>query len=43
MPVIPALGKYRQNNQEFKVVLGYIVSLKPAWDSDDPVSDKQTN
>jgi hypothetical protein len=25
--VIPALGRWRQENQEFKVILGYIMKL----------------
>lgn len=29
-PVIPALGRSRQENREFKVVVGYIVRLRPA-------------
>lgn len=29
VPVIPALGRWRQENQEFKVILGYVrLSLK---------------
>lgn len=31
MPIIPALGKMRQDDQEFKARLGYTVSLRPAW------------
>lgn len=32
VPVIPTLRKWRQENQEFKVVLGYTFSSRPAWD-----------
>jgi hypothetical protein len=30
-PVLPVLGRWRQEEQEFKVILGYIVSSCPAW------------
>jgi hypothetical protein len=30
-PAIPALWKRRQEDQNFKVILSYITSLKPAW------------
>lgn len=29
--VIPALGRYWQEDQEFKVIHSYILSSKPAW------------
>lgn len=25
------LGRWRQKDQEFKVILGYLVSVRPAW------------
>lgn len=31
LPIIPGFGKWRQKGKEFKVILGYVVSLKPAW------------
>ena len=31
MPVIPALEKCRQEDQKFKVILGYTVSSRPTW------------
>lgn len=37
MPGIPALRRWRQN-QEFTVVLGYLVSSRPAWAVCDTVS-----
>lgn len=30
-PVTPALGKLKQEPQEFKASLGYIVTLKSGW------------
>lgn len=32
MPVNPAIQKAREEDQEFKVILSYIVSLRLAWD-----------
>lgn len=29
--VILALGRWSQENEEFEVMLGYIVSFRPAW------------
>lgn len=31
MPVIPAPGKRRQEDQKYKLTLGYTVSSRPAW------------
>ena len=31
LAVIPAHEEKKQEDQEFKAILGYIVSLKPAW------------
>jgi hypothetical protein len=31
MPVIPELQRQKQEDSEFKVILGYIVSLGLAW------------
>lgn len=30
-PIILALETWRVENQKFKVTLGYIVNLRPAW------------
>lgn len=30
-PVIPSLTRWRQNNQKFKVTLGYTADLRTAW------------
>lgn len=35
MPVIPAIWKHRQEGQEFKAILCYIVSLRLAQDTQD--------
>lgn len=37
-PVIPILGRWRQEAQQFKVVLSYIVSSRLAWATRGPVS-----
>jgi hypothetical protein len=43
MPESPALGKWTQEDQEFKPSFSYIGSLRPAWATRDPVSKpKQT-
>lgn len=32
MPVIPTLGRFRQNDgHDFKIVLGYVEISRPAW------------
>jgi hypothetical protein len=31
MPVIPALGRLRQEDREFKVSLGYRVNMRTVW------------
>jgi hypothetical protein len=31
MPIIPALRKLRQDDQEFETILGYIASSMLAW------------
>jgi hypothetical protein len=31
MPVIPALGKWGQDNHEFKANVGYLGSSRPVW------------
>lgn len=31
MPLILALGRWRQEDEEFEVILGYTVSWKPDW------------
>lgn len=36
-PVIPALGGQRQEEEEFKAMLGYIASQRPAWTTWDPI------
>lgn len=41
-PVIPALRRYRQKNQKWKLILGHIVSSRPAWDSGDSVLKTKT-
>ena len=40
-PVIPVLGRWKQKDWEFKAILGYIVSMRPAWDLWKPVSQNQ--
>lgn len=30
-PVFSVLGRWRQEDQRFKVILGYIASLRLAW------------
>jgi hypothetical protein len=35
--VIPALWRRRQEDQEFKVILGYIGSEKPGWAIEDHI------
>jgi hypothetical protein len=42
MPVIPAFERWRQENQEFKVILGSIVILRLAWATRDPISKTTT-
>lgn len=37
-PLIPALGKWKQENQKFRVITGYAESLRLAWATWDPVS-----
>lgn len=32
-PVIPALGRGKKEGQKFKVILSYMVSLRPVWAS----------
>ena len=32
MPVIPAIGRKRQENREFKAILSYMWRLRLAWD-----------
>lgn len=39
MPVIPAFRSCQQEDQQFKVILGYIVRSQPAWALGDPVSN----
>ena len=41
MPTGSAVGRWTQGDQQLKVILGFIVSLRPAWDTLDPIS-KQT-
>lgn len=45
IPGTPALGRWKQHNLEFKVILGYIGSLRLAWATQDQVWTKpnQTN
>lgn len=38
---LPAFGKLRQEDPEFKVILCYIVSWRSAWDTWGPVSGNQ--
>lgn len=38
-PAVPALGRWRKENQKFKVLLGYITRLKPAYTTQDFVSE----
>lgn len=41
-PVFLAPGKQRQEDPKFKVILGQVVSLWPAWTPQDPISKKTT-
>lgn len=36
-----ALRRWRQEAQEFKVILTYVMSARLAWDTGDPVSEKK--
>lgn len=38
MPVIPVLQRWRQEDQEHKVILSYIVSLSIAWATNEKLS-----
>jgi hypothetical protein len=40
-PVILALGRQRQGDTKFKVILLYIVDLSRVWVTGDPVETKQ--
>lgn len=35
-PVIPALGKWRQDDRKFKVIVSLIARMRPAWATWDP-------
>lgn len=37
MPVISALGRWRQEEQQLKVMFGYIAGSELAWATRDPV------
>jgi hypothetical protein len=37
MPESPILGRWRQEDREFKAILHYLVSLRLAWAIGDPV------
>jgi hypothetical protein len=41
-PSTPALEKWRQEDQKLKLhaILGYVVSLRPAWATGNPVWEK---
>lgn len=39
--IILALGKWREEDREFKVITNYIVSLSPACPMWDPISKKE--
>jgi hypothetical protein len=41
VPVIPVLGRLKQENHEFEASVGCIVSSSPAWASTDPVAKKK--
>lgn len=41
MSVIPAVEWWKQKDQEFKVILTYLASSKPAWDMHHPVSKRE--
>lgn len=40
VPIISVLNKRRQKDQKLKVLLGYIVSLKPVWCLQETVSER---
>lgn len=41
--VKPGLRKWSQEGQEFKVILSYFMSSRPAWGTQDPVLKKQND
>lgn len=43
VPVISATGKWRQEDQKYKVILGYTASSKPVWATGDPAQSNTTN
>lgn len=43
LPAISALGRWRQKGQEFKVILCYLVTLRPAWVIWDLLKGKASN
>lgn len=40
-PVISALGRWRQEDQQLRVILSYIASTRPAWAALDPVLGRE--
>lgn len=42
MSMTPALGKWSEEIQKFKVSLGYVTSLRPTWAPQDTASKKET-
>lgn len=38
LPVSPTLGRQGQENQQFRVILGFKARFRPAWAVQDPVS-----
>lgn len=41
MPALPALGRWKQENQEFKTNLSYRVSLRLGWAIGHPTTTKE--
>lgn len=40
-PTTPALGRLKQGDLQFRIVLGYSESLEPRWDTGDPASKEK--